>query len=229
MGASFMPCAVRLAEQQQIRAVAPGGRCGGRHAVTVATAGREAALPRGAGGWGRLLRRLPLHQHAAQDLTRRRLGNLVDELDVPDALAGARRRSATHAMARRRSSRETPRRTSAPRSEGDLAASSSAFRTTAASRTAGCVSRSASSSAGATWSPLYLISSFGTVHDVEPVLVVDIADIAGVVPAFLVDASAVSRGRLRYPRMISGPRIRIARMAARQHGPVTRSTILTSM
>ncbi len=58
---------------------------------------------------------------------------------------------------------------------------------TAASAMPGWVRRRASSSAGATWKPLYLMSSLYAVDDEQPALGVHVAHVSGAQPAVRVD------------------------------------------
>ena len=94
-------------------------------------------------------------QHAAQDLARGRLGDLVDELDDPDLFVGGDMlRHEVHDLVRvaglpasaRRTPSGAPRLLVGHRDHGGVAM-------------LGWVSSSASSSAGGTWKPLYLMSS----------------------------------------------------------------------
>ena len=129
-------------------------------------------------------RALALDQHPPQELAGHRPRQLVDDLDRGQPLV---RRDA----ARRRTRAARPRST-APRATthafGRSPSRSSGTPATAASATAGWLTSTASSSAGATWKPRTLISSLRRSTRETLAVLVDAAEVAGVQPAVGVDA-----------------------------------------
>src|SRR4030095_7910655 len=93
-------------------------------------------------------------EHPAEQLAGRGAGDLVDEADAAQALVGSD--PVGHPGLELGRAHLGPR---GHRRQRQLPASGSGRGTTAASATAGWAQSSASSSAGATWAPLYLMSS----------------------------------------------------------------------